>query len=167
MLKLPDISSFAFYFFAPGGFMKNSFTKEEYSEYVKSVSPKSKLFINIIKAFVVGGTICVIGQIITNILKARGLNMDMVSNVTTIIMIFIGALLTALNVYDDIGKFAGAGSIVPITGFANSVVSPAMEFKTEGYIMGMGARMFIIAGPVIVFGICSSVIVGIIYYFIT
>lgn len=147
--------------------MKKSFTKEEYAEYVKSVSPNSKLFINIIKAFIVGGIICVIGQIIINILKARGLNPEMVSNLTSIIMVFIGAFLTAINVYDDIGKFSGAGSIVPITGFANSVVSPAMEFKTEGFIMGMGARMFVIAGPVIVFGICSSVIVGIIHYFIT
>lgn len=147
--------------------MKKSFTKDEYSEYVKRVSPNSKLFTNIIKAFVVGGIICVIGQIIINILKARGLDKDVVSSITSIIMVFLGAFLTALNVYDEIGRFAGAGSIVPITGFANSVVSPAMEFKTEGYIMGMGARMFVIAGPVIVFGICSSIIVGIIYYFIT
>jgi len=146
--------------------MKKSFTKEEYSEYVKGVSPNSKLFINIIKAFAVGGIICVIGQIIINILKARGLNMEMVTAITSIIMVFLGAFLTALNVYDEIGKFAGAGSIVPITGFANSVVSPAMEFKTEGYVMGMGAKMFVIAGPVIVFGICSSIIAGIIHYFI-
>jgi len=146
--------------------MKKSFTKEEYSEYVKGVSPNSKLFMNIIKAFAVGGIICVIGQIIINILKARGLNMEMVTAITSIIMVFLGAFLTALNVYDEIGKFAGAGSIVPITGFANSVVSPAMEFKTEGYIMGMGAKMFIIAGPVIVFGLCSSIIAGIIHYFI-
>jgi stage V sporulation protein AC len=147
--------------------MKKSFTNEEYSEYVKSVSPNSKLFINIIKAFVVGGLICVIGQVIINILKARGLDMDVVSAITSIIMVFLGAFLTALNVYDEIGRFAGAGSIVPITGFANSVVSPAMEFKTEGYIMGMGAKMFVIAGPVIVFGLCSSIIAGVIHYFIT
>ena len=146
--------------------MKKSFTKEEYSQYVKSVLPNSNLFANIIKAFFVGGIICDIGQLIINLLKARGLSMDMVSSITSIIMVFLGAFLTALNVYDEIGKFAGAGSIVPITGFANSVVSPAMEFKTEGYIMGMGAKMFVIAGPVIVFGICSSVIAGIIHYFI-
>ncbi len=147
--------------------MKKSFTKQEYSDYVKSVSPNSKIFANVLKAFAVGGIICVIGQIIFNLLKARGLSLEMVSNLTSMIMVFLGAFLTALNVYDDIGKFAGAGSIVPITGFANSVVSPAMEFKTEGYIMGMGAKMFVIAGPVIVFGICSSIIVGIIHYFIT
>lgn len=146
--------------------MKKNFTNEEYSKYVDSVSPNSKLFSNLLKAFLVGGLICVIGQIVINLLRAKGLDKEMVSNITSIIMIFLGSLLTALNVYDDIGKFAGAGSVVPITGFANSVVSPAMEFKTEGYVMGIGAKMFIIAGPVIVFGICSSIIMGIIYYFV-
>ncbi len=147
--------------------MNKNFTKQEYSQYVKSVSPNSKLFINIIKAFVVGGIICVIGQIIFNWLKGRGLDPEMVSGLTSTIMIFFGAFFTALNIYDELGRFAGAGSIVPITGFANSIVSPAMEFKTEGYIMGTAAKMFVIAGPVIVFGICSSILVGIIYYFIT
>lgn len=147
--------------------MKKVFTKEEYAEHVKSVSPNSKLFTNVIKAFIVGGLICDVGQFITNLLKAKGLDTDTVSNITTIIMIFIGALLTALNVYNVIGKFAGAGSIVPITGFANSVVSPAMEFKTEGYVMGVGAKMFVIAGPVIVFGVCTAMIAGVIHYFIT
>ncbi len=147
--------------------MNKSFTKQEYAEYVKTVAPNSKLFINVIKAFVVGGLICVIGQIIFNWLKGRGLDQEMVSSLTSTIMIFFGAFFTALNIYDELGRFAGAGSIVPITGFANSVVSPAMEFKTEGYIMGTGAKMFVIAGPVIVFGICSSIIVGVIHYFIT
>lgn len=147
--------------------MNKNFTKQEYSKYVKSVSPNSKLFINIIKAFVVGGIICVIGQVIFNWLNGRGLDPEMVSGLTSTIMIFLGAFFTALNIYDELGRFAGAGSIVPITGFANSVVSPAMEFKTEGYIMGTAAKMFVIAGPVIVFGICSSVLVGIIHYFIS
>lgn len=147
--------------------MKKTFTKEEYSEYVKSVSPNSKIFSNVLKAFLVGGLICIIGQLFVNYFKSRGLNQDVVSGLTSMTMIFIAALLTGLNVYDDIGKFAGAGSVVPITGFANSVVSPAMEFKSEGFIMGMGAKMFIIAGPVIVFGIISSILVGIIHYFIT
>ncbi len=147
--------------------MNKSFTKQEYAEYVKTVAPNSKLFINVIKAFVVGGLICVIGQIIFNWLQGRGLDQEMVSSLTSTIMIFFGAFFTALNIYDELGRFAGAGSIVPITGFANSVVSPAMEFKTEGYIMGTGAKMFVIAGPVIVFGICSSIIVGVIHYFIT
>lgn len=147
--------------------MKKTFTNDEYSEYVKSISPNSKLVINVIKAFIVGGLICVIGQGFVNYFKSKGLNPDAVSGLTSMVMIFIAALLTGLNVYDDIGKFAGAGSIVPITGFANSVVSPAMEFKSEGFILGMGAKMFIIAGPVIVFGVCSSIIVGIIHYFIS
>lgn len=144
--------------------MINSFTKQEYAEYVKSVSPNSKVITNVVKAFVVGGLICVIGQIIFNWLKGRGLSPDMVSGLTSTIMIFLGAFFTGLNIYDELGRFAGAGSIVPITGFANSVVSPAMEFKTEGYIMGTSAKMFVIAGPVIVFGICSSIVVGIIHY---
>ncbi len=147
--------------------MNKSFTKQEYSDYVKSVSPNSKLFTNIIKAFIVGGLICVIGQIIFNWLKGRGLDQEMVSGLTSTIMIFFGAFFTAINIYDELGRFAGAGSIVPITGFANSVVSPAMEFKTEGYITGTAAKMFLIAGPVIVFGICSSILVGVIHYFIT
>jgi len=146
--------------------MINSFTKQEYAEYVKSVSPNSKVIANVIKAFAVGGLICVIGQIIFNWLEGRGLSPDMVSGLTSTIMIFLGAFFTGLNIYDELGRFAGAGSIVPITGFANSVVSPAMEFKTEGYIMGTAAKMFIIAGPVIVFGICSSIVVGIIHYFL-
>ncbi len=147
--------------------MKKSFTNDQYSKYVEEVSPKSNLFSNVLKAFLVGGIICDIGQLFINLLKNRGLDNDAVSAITSIIMIFLAALLTGLNVYDEIGKFAGAGSIVPITGFANSVVSPAMEFKSEGYVLGMGAKMFIVAGPVIVYGICSSIIAGIIHYLIT
>ncbi len=147
--------------------MKKSFTKDQYSKYVEEVSPKSKIFTNVLKAFLVGGIICDIGQLFINLLKNRGLDNDAVSAITSIIMIFLAALLTGLNVYNEIGKFAGAGSIVPITGFANSVVSPAMEFKSEGYVLGMGAKMFIVAGPVIVYGICTSIIAGIIHYLIT
>jgi len=112
----------------------------------------------------VGGTICIIGQFISNLLKMKGLGQDETASLTSILMISIGALLTGLNVYDDIGRFAGAGSIVPITGFANSIVSPAMEFKSEGYVMGVGAKMFVIAGPVLVYGISASVIAGIIHF---
>jgi stage V sporulation protein AC len=139
-------------------------TQKEYREYVEKKSPKSKILRNIIRAFVVGGFICVIGQFINNFFRARGMDIDVSSSLTSIIMIFLGALLTGLNIYDDLGKFSGAGSIVPITGFANSIVSPAMEFKSEGYIMGVGARMFVIAGPVLVYGISASIIAGIIYY---
>ncbi|HHY24118.1 MAG TPA: stage V sporulation protein AC [Clostridiaceae bacterium] len=144
--------------------MIRELTNKEYREYVEKKSPKSKILRNIIRAFIVGGLICVIGQFINNFFRARGMDIDVSGSLTSIIMIFLGALLTGLNIYDDLGKFAGAGSIVPITGFANSIVSPAMEFKSEGYIMGVGARMFVIAGPVLVYGISASIIAGIIYY---
>lgn len=110
-----------------------------------------------------GGLICTIGQIILNICKSRGLSQDVSGTIVSIILIGISAFLTGLNVFNKIGKFAGAGSLVPITGFANSVVSPAMEYKSEGYIMGVGGKMFTVAGPVLVFGISASIIVGIIY----
>jgi stage V sporulation protein AC len=144
--------------------MIRELTNKEYREYVEKKSPKSKILRNIIRAFVVGGLICVIGQFINNFFRARGMDIDVSGSLTSIIMIFLGALFTGLNIYDDLGKFAGAGSIVPITGFANSIVSPAMEFKSEGYIMGVGARMFVIAGPVLVYGISASIIAGIIYF---
>ncbi len=146
--------------------MQKLFTNKEYLDYVEKKAPKSKLARNVIRAFAVGGLICVIGQFINNVLTTQGLGKDMASNLTVLIMVFIGAFLTGINVYDDIGKFAGAGSIVPITGFANSIVSPAMEFKSEGYVTGVGARMFFIAGPVLVYGISASVVVGILHYLI-
>lgn len=146
--------------------MNRIFTKKEYGQYVEKVSPKSKIARNVARAFVVGGVICMIGQFLTNLFKERGLEPDMVSSLTSMTMIFLGALFTGLNVYDDIGRYAGAGSIVPITGFANSIVSPAMEFKSEGYVLGVGAKMFVIAGPVLVYGITASVVVGIIHYLI-
>ncbi|KNY28588.1 stage V sporulation protein AC [Pseudobacteroides cellulosolvens] len=144
--------------------MQKTFTNKEYLDYVEKKSPKSKVAGNIVKAYAVGGVICVVGQFISNSLVAQGLGKDAASNLTVLIMVFIGAFLTGINVYDDIGRFAGAGSIVPITGFANSIVSPAMEFKSEGYVTGVGARMFFIAGPVLVYGISASVVVGILHY---
>jgi len=146
--------------------LKKNFTKKEYQEYVNKKTPNSKTLRNVIRAFIVGGLICVIGQFITNALKSRGLEKDMVSNITSFIMIFLGAFFTGINIYDELGRFAGAGSIVPITGFANSIVAPAMEFKSEGFITGVGAKMFVIAGPVLVYGIIASVIAGILHYFI-
>jgi stage V sporulation protein AC len=144
--------------------VQKKFTKQEYQQYVEQISPKSKISRNIFRAFVVGGLICVIGQFITNFFKMRGFGGDETASLTAIILISLGALFTGLNVYDELGRFAGAGSIVPITGFANSIVSPAMEFKSEGYVTGVGAKMFVIAGPVLVFGTSASVIVGVIYY---
>lgn len=139
---------------------------KKYSKMVEESTPPSRLLFNCFKAFCVGGLICIIGQFVMNIFLSYGVNKDEVGTFVSAVMIFIGALLTGIGVYDDIGKHAGAGSVVPITGFANSIVSPAMEFKTEGYILGIGAKMFTIAGPVLVYGISSSIIVGIIYYFI-
>ena len=138
---------------------------KNYLEYVKAISPKTKECRSLFHAFWVGGLICMIGQTFRFILElGLGLNGDELSSYVSMIMVFLGAFLTGLGVYDRIGKYAGGGSIVPITGFANSVVSPAMEFKTEGYIYGTAAKMFIVAGPIIVFGVASSVLVGILYF---
>ena len=128
--------------------------------------PKPKMLKNITLAFLVGGAICDVGQFFNNYLIGIGISKSEVGTYVSIIMVFIGALLTGIGVYDKLANFAGAGSVVPITGFANSIVSPAMEFKKEGFIFGVGAKMFTIAGPVLVYGISSSVIVGIIYYFL-
>jgi len=146
--------------------MNQIYTKQEYQKYVDSKSPNSHLITNCVWAFIVGGIICIIGQFISNYFLSKGLSKEITASITSSTLIFLGVLLTAFNLYDDIGKKAGAGSIVPITGFANSVASPAMEFKTEGYVLGLGAKMFTVAGPVLVYGISASIIVGIIHYFI-
>ena len=143
--------------------MKQINSKEEYQEYVNQKTPNSPILKNCFNAFWVGGLICAIGQIIFEICKTRGIDETISYSIVSIILIFISAFLTALNIFNKIGKFAGAGSLVPITGFANSIVSPAMEYKSEGYIMGVGAKMFTIAGPVLVYGISSSIIIGIIF----
>ncbi len=138
-------------------------TQKEYQEYVNHKSPNSPIVKNCFNAFWVGGSICTIGQIIMEICKYRGLDNEISASITSIILIFLSAFLTALNIFNKIGKFAGAGSLVPITGFANSIVSPAMEYKSEGYVMGVGAKMFTVAGPVLVYGISTSILVGIVY----
>ena len=135
-------------------------TNEEYKKYTEEHSPRSKSGTNLLRAFLVGGGICVLGQGITDGLTALGLEKTAASAGCSIGLIFLGALLTGLGVYDKIAKFAGAGTLVPITGFANSVVAPALEFKTEGFILGVAAKMFIISGPVIVYGITASFIYG-------
>lgn len=139
-------------------------TKKDYQEYVDKKTSNSPIAFNILKAFVVGGIICLIGQFILDGLKGAGLNEEAAASVTSISLIFIGIFLTAINVYSKIGKFAGAGSIVPITGFANSIASPAIEFKSEGLVLGVGAKLFQIAGPVLVYGITASIVVGILYF---
>lgn len=143
--------------------MKSINTNQEYQEYVNKKSPNSPILKNCFNSFWVGGVICGIGQFIMEICKYRGIDKDISSTIVSIVLIFISAFLTSLNIFNKIGKFAGAGSLVPITGFANSIVSPAMEYKSEGYVMGVGAKMFTVAGPVLVYGISTSIIVGIIY----
>ncbi len=141
-------------------------TEKEYKKYVKKKTPKPSYFKNSLWAFMVGGAICAFAQFVFNLVKSFGLDKTDSNTVTVITMVFLGAFLTGVGIYDKIGKRAGAGSIVPITGFANSIVSPAMEFKREGYVFGVGAKMFILAGPVLVYGFGSSVIIGLLYYFL-
>lgn len=138
-------------------------TQKKYQEYVDKKSPNSPILKNCFNAFWVGGLICTFGQIISLICKARGFDEATSGTIVSIILIAISAFLTGLNIFNKIGKFAGAGSLVPITGFANSIVAPSIEFKSEGYVMGVGSKMFTIAGPVLVFGIFTSIIVGIVY----
>lgn len=142
--------------------MKPIETKQEYSDYVDKKSPNSPILKNCFNAFWVGGLICSIGQIIMDFCTYQGMDEVSSSTIVSIILIAISAILTGLNIFNKIGKFAGAGSLIPITGFANSIVSPAIEYKSEGYVMGVGGKMFTVAGPVLVFGISSSVIIGII-----
>lgn len=141
--------------------------KQKFEVLSQQEAPKSKLVRDSIRAFIVGGIICDIGQALNDFYINLGFSKQDAGTYVAITMIFIGALLTGIGIYDKIGDFAGAGSVVPITGFANSIVSPAIEFKKEGFVFGVGAKMFSIAGPVLVYGIGSSIIVGIIYYFIT
>ncbi len=137
-------------------------TNKEYGEYIKKKTPDSKLWSNMLKAFLVGGLICCLGQAILNGYTAFGLSEEDSATATSITLVFLGALFTGFGIYDRLAKFAGAGTLVPITGFSNSVVSPALEFKSEGYITGTAAKMFIIAGPVLVFGTVADVIYGLI-----
>lgn len=138
-------------------------TNKTYQNYVDQKSPNSPIWKNCFNAFWVGGLICSIGQLILDFCKTRGMSTEMASTVVSIILIGISAFLTGLNIFNKIGKFAGAGSLIPITGFANSIVAPAMEYKSEGYVMGVGGKMFTVSGPVLVFGISTSIIVGIVY----
>lgn len=138
--------------------------KKEYDQMLKKASPNSKSYINIPLAFIIGGLICVLGQFLMTSYENLGISSYFSGTVASITLIFLSALLTGLNLYDNIAKFGGAGTLVPITGFANAVVAPALEFKSEGLILGLGAKLFIIAGPVIVYGVSTSVIYGIIIY---
>ena len=141
----------------------NSMRPEEYSGLVSKMTPKSRHLRGCLRAFWVGGAICVLGQLLTQLAAKIELGEVTAPMFTSAVLIFLGTTLTGLGVYDRIGKYAGAGSVVPITGFANSVVSPAMEFKTEGFVMGVSAKLFTIAGPVLVYGVGASVLYGIVY----
>lgn len=142
-------------------------SNQEYSELAKRISPPSAMYKTIPMAFVIGGGICVIGEMFMNLYQYMGVGTDQAGMWTSMTLIFLSALLTGLKLYDRIAQHAGAGTLVPITGFANSVVSPALDFKSEGFVLGLGAKMFVIAGPVIVYGISASIIYGIIYYIST
>ena len=146
----------------PKGVFLMNMSKKEYNAYVQRLAPKSPIWKDLLNAFWTGGLICVLGQLIQNGWAAAGLDKDAAGSATAISLIFLSAVLTALSVYNCIAKFAGAGTLVPITGFANSVVSPAMEYRSEGLVTGMAAKMFTIAGPVIVYGTVASVVYGLI-----
>ena len=139
-------------------------TSQEYQRMNKKASPKSPVLKDCLWAFLVGGFICMLGQIIADLCQNAGLEQTNARMVASVCLIFISMVLTGFQVYDNIAKHAGAGTLVPITGFANSMVSPAMEFKSEGFVLGLGAKLFTISGPVIVYGVSASVVYGIIYW---
>ncbi len=139
-------------------------TDKEYQKLVDEISPKSPIGKDCLGAFVIGGIICLIGQFFMNFYTKLGLDKDAAGTAASMTLVVISATLTGLSLYDNIAKFAGAGTLVPITGFANSIAAPAVEFKTEGFILGVGAKMFTIAGPVIVYGLSASVVYGLIYW---
>lgn len=145
----------------------NKKDKERYSRLVKEKAPKSPIVKDCIIAFIVGGIICCIGQFVMNILAIWGLSTDDTGIYTSSVLVVIASILTGFGWYSKLGRFAGAGSAVPITGFSNSITSSAIEFKKEGWILGVGSKIFIIAGPVILYGLIASVVVGIIYYLVS
>lgn len=146
--------------------MEKEKLEKEYEQYVKEKTPVHNVYMNMLKAFITGGVICVIGQFILNYCKGKGIAEDISASWTSLSLVFLSVLLTGLNVYYKIAKWGGAGALVPITGFANSVASPAIEYKKEGQVFGIGCKIFTIAGPVILYGIMTSWTLGVIYYFL-
>ena len=142
-------------------------TEKQYGALVARMAPKSPMWRDCLNAFWIGGLICLVGQIFTNCYGAWGLEKQDAGTAASMTLVALSALLTGLSVYDDIAKHAGAGTLVPITGFANAIAAPAVEFKTEGFVLGVGAKMFTIAGPVIVYGLAASVVYGFIYWLYT
>ena len=139
-------------------------TEREYGRLVKEMSPQSPMWKDCLAAFIIGGLICTLGQCFMNLYAKIGLDKEMAGTAASMTLVGISAFLTGLSLYDNIAKHAGAGTLVPITGFANSIAAPAVEFKTEGFILGVGAKMFTIAGPVIVYGVSASVVYGLVYW---
>ena len=139
-------------------------TEKEYAKLVQKAAPKSPMGKDCLNAFWIGGLICVLGQILINSYSAAGLDKDAAATATSITLVTLSALLTGLSLYDNLAKYGGAGTLVPITGFANAIAAPAVEFKTEGFILGVGAKLFTIAGPVIVYGLSASVVYGFLYW---
>ena len=142
-------------------------TEKEYGKLVEKMAPKSPIWKDCLGAFIIGGLICTLGQVLLNFYSNRGLDKLQAGTATSCTLVALSALLTGLSLYDNIAKFAGAGTLVPITGFANAISAPAVEFKTEGFILGVGAKIFTIAGPVIVYGVSASVVYGLIYWITT
>lgn len=142
-------------------------TEREYGKLVKEMSPRSPMWKDCLGAFLIGGLICTLGQCFINWYTSMGLDKEKAGTAASMSLVVLSALLTGLSLYDDIAKHAGAGTLVPITGFANSIAAPAVEFKTEGFILGVGAKMFTIAGPVIVYGVSASVVYGVVYWVTT
>ena len=142
-------------------------TEKEYGKLISNMAPKSPIVKDCFNAFWIGGLICCIGQLIMNGYAALGLDKTDAGTATSMSLVFLSALLTGLSLYDNIAKHAGAGTLVPITGFANAIAAPAVEFKTEGFILGVGAKIFTIAGPVILYGVSASVVYGLIYWITT
>ncbi len=139
-------------------------TGQEYKQMNKQAAPRSPVLKNCVLAFLVGGLICAVGQVVVELATGAGMAIKEARLLCSLTLIALSAVLTGLNVYDNIAKHAGAGTLVPITGFANSIVSPAIEFKSEGLVLGMAAKMFIIAGPVLVYGISTSIIYGLVMF---
>ncbi len=138
-------------------------SNKEYAAYIAKRAPTSPLFMDLLKAFLIGGGICTLGQVLCNLYRMLGASEELAPTLCSVSLVFLGVLFTALGLYDKLARHAGAGTLVPITGFANSVAAPAIEFKSEGLILGLAAKMFVIAGPVIVYGVSASVLYGIVY----
>ncbi len=144
-----------------------SITPEEYKAMAERRAPRSRVWRNMLGAFLIGGTICTLGELLTNLYLMAGLEQADAGAVTSVTLVFLSALLTGLKVYDKIARIGGAGTLVPITGFANAVVSPALEFKAEGFVLGLGAKLFSIAGPVILYGVAASAVYGVILFLLS